>query len=646
MHIGEKNDDQMNTNQPVFVSESDSPEVTMMDLLSGYGMVMPPFAPHHYMESPAYILPHPHIQPVDYRRFLHPQVHAPNVSYQNPNQGRRVRPPNIAPCRETVNSAVQTEPTQRSGDGFADGSPPIRSDSGHGSTTDSPSSSSSVTNKPLATEVQGYILTNEKTGALQTEASTNGTGKFGLNVHLVCQTELNTMQSNVKATVATQQSQKVSAGCENRPHVYTRRNMWSVDSQDSLIPVCSSSQQEDETTKERRRSFPDILMSWSGSTPLASRPTNLEKELGQDAKQLQSDENHEKRDKLECQSPKEGDAAVDAHQILSVSDKLPGSTRTTMVFASSVRQCLAFADEQAATLDQCRTGSDCGHEGAEENSLMEPTEVIPYEMIFNSSQMKRKLNESVWSVESLCPFIPKDWTQHRSVLESEVIIEATEEAKDEGVSSLNGKLVPRLRKEMNQSVTESVPVSDSWLVYDTPREKMTLSKRLILEPVQAQETAPNTSPPVQNLPAQREELSLMLGTKEVDEDGSSEPEASGSPNQKSAAGSGHQAESLPLSYTVEDNVPSKQRVQSPVKRDVVASPPTTNTEGVVLPTELCVPGTEQVGLSPSKGHFVDCGVQCSKLLPCAKDCCEEPFRKHLKYSGSSRSAFIFLVGIN
>ncbi|XP_026168613.1 bucky ball isoform X2 [Mastacembelus armatus] len=74
----------------------------------GYGMVMPPFPPPHYMDVPAYILPHPHIQPVDYRRLLHPQVHATNTPYQNPNQSRRVR----LPVRETVNTEVQTEPTQ------------------------------------------------------------------------------------------------------------------------------------------------------------------------------------------------------------------------------------------------------------------------------------------------------------------------------------------------------------------------------------------------------------------------------------------------------------------------------------------------------------------------------------------------------
>lgn len=594
-------------------------------------MVMPPFAPHPYMDSPAYIVPHPHIQPVDYRRFLHPHVHVPNMPYQNPNQGRRVRPPNSAPYRETVNSAVQTEPTQRPGDGYMDGSPPIRSDSGHGSATDSPSSSSSVTNKPLVPEIQGYILTNEKTRALPTNTCTNGTGKLGLDVRPARPAESKTTHSKLKATVATQHSQKEKTGHENQPQVHknTRRNMWSVDSQESLIPVCSSSQQEEETTKERRSSFPDILMSWGGSTPLATRPTDLDKALDQDAERRQSGENKEKQDQLDCQSPREGDA----DQILSCPDKPPDSTRTKVLFASSVRQCLAFADEQAAMLDPCLAGSDCGHQRAVENSVGEPTELIPYEMIFNSSsQAKTRLNESVWSVESLCPFIPKDWTQNRSVLESEVIVETTEEIKHEGVrSSLSGKLVFKPCQETNQSVSEPVPVSDSWLLYNTPSEKTTMSQQpeSILEPAQVQEPEPRTSPPVQNHSRQEEDLALALRTKEVEENGSPEPKASGSPNQGARSSrSLHQTGSLPLRSTVEENISRKQRDPSPV----VAAPPTAN----VLTTELCPPLTQQgvVVLSPSRGHLVDCAVQCSKLLPCPKDCCEEQFGKPLRYSGS------------
>lgn len=622
-------------------------------------MVMPPFAPHPYMESPAYILPHPHLPPVDYRRFLHPHVHAaPAGPYQNTNHGRRVRPPNAAPSRGTVNSAVQTEPTQSSVGGYTDASPPIRSDSGHGSATDSPSSSSSVTNKPLATELENYISTNEKARALQTEACTGGTGKFGLNGHMVRPTELKSTRSNLKATVVTQKCQK--DGQEHQPAVYkhARRNMWSVDSQDSMVPVCSSSQQEEDVTKERRSSFPDILMSWGGGSPQATLPADAEKVPGRDGNRLPSDENQANRDQLDCQSPQGTGAAgrVNA-EILSIPKKLPESARTKVLeLASSVRQCLAFADEQVPMWDKCPAVSDCGQERPEENSLEEPTEVIPYEMVFNSStQTKRKLNESVWSVESLCAFIPsKDWAQHRSVLESEIIVEATEEPKDEGTSSSSGRLLSKLCKEMNQSAAESVPVSDSWLVYDTPAGKMTVSKQpeFNLDPSVVQEPAQSRSPPAGNLSLQHEDLLSMLRTKEVDEDGSSEPEADGNPQQEPVSetvqpvGSScppHQRESLPLNSAPECKITlaSKQSLQSPVERDVAAAPAQT-IGGAVLPTGLCVPGTEQglVGLSPSKGHSVDFGVQCSKLLPCANDCCEEPFRKHLKYSGSLHVVFL------
>ncbi|KAK5859383.1 hypothetical protein PBY51_020942 [Eleginops maclovinus] len=82
----------------------------------GYSMAMPQFPPPTpYKEVPAYIMPQPHMQPVDYRRFIHPQ--APSAPYQNPYQNpyqtSRVRPHLTGPVRETVNSAVQTEPQQR-----------------------------------------------------------------------------------------------------------------------------------------------------------------------------------------------------------------------------------------------------------------------------------------------------------------------------------------------------------------------------------------------------------------------------------------------------------------------------------------------------------------------------------------------------
>lgn len=643
-------------------------------------MVMPPFAPPPYMESQAYILPHPHMQPVDYRRFLHPQVHAPGAPYQNPNHARRIRLPNTAPVRETVNSAVQTEPTPRHVAGYTDGSPPIRSDSGHGTASNSPSSSSSSSQKQGTAEVENYASTDDK--ARTKSAGTNGTGKHALNILISHPTQIKSIQSGIRAGVATQKFRNDSVGQENiPPYKNAHCNMWSVGSSDSITPVCSSSQQEEEAVKERRISFPDILMSWVGGTPQATLQTETEKVLGQDAKQLPSFENKVEQENSDCQSPKEvkTDGApnekgrADDAEILYGSNELSHSTRTTRLVGliSSIRQSLAFTDEQLPSPDKSLTLSDPDRERAEANSPKEPTEVIPYEIVLNSCQTKRKMNESVWSVESLCPFIPsKEWVHQKSNLEPEIIVETTEEPED-GPSTPNGELDFKSDKERRQSSrfssSDFVPLSDSWLVYSTPGEKpLTVNKRLELEHktdasvVRELEqgfimTPAEMNPSVPLTSLQHGNVLLMLTTRGADENRSSE--ADGSPNQESVAENGQQERSScppqqkrspPLSSAAGDKSgpTSEPILQNTADRDIVAGP-CENKETSTLGTEKrCAPVSEQrmVGLSPSKGHLVDFGVQCSKLLPCSKDCCEEPLRRHpIKYSGSALLLFFLFV---
>ncbi|KAK5914560.1 hypothetical protein CgunFtcFv8_008993 [Champsocephalus gunnari] len=145
----------------------------------GYGMGMPPFPPPNpYMEVPAYIMPRPDMQPVDYRRFIHPQAQAPSVAYQNPYQPCRVRPHHTDPVRETVNSAVQTEPQQR-GRGFSEESPLISADSGSGTAINSPSSSSSSSQKQNSAEVENDALHSSNEKDLPVKETSN---KHGFNV--------------------------------------------------------------------------------------------------------------------------------------------------------------------------------------------------------------------------------------------------------------------------------------------------------------------------------------------------------------------------------------------------------------------------------------------------------------------------------
>ncbi|KAI4885274.1 hypothetical protein NFI96_013682, partial [Prochilodus magdalenae] len=72
----------------------------------GYGMVVPPFPPASYMEPPGYMLPHAQLHMTDYRRMMAPHP-APAMAYQ----ARRFRYQHTTPSgRVMVSSEVQTDP--------------------------------------------------------------------------------------------------------------------------------------------------------------------------------------------------------------------------------------------------------------------------------------------------------------------------------------------------------------------------------------------------------------------------------------------------------------------------------------------------------------------------------------------------------
>lgn len=624
-------------------------------------MVMPPFPPPPYVESPAYIMPHPHIQPIDYRRLLHPQVHAPSAPYQNPYHTRRVRPSHTVPVRETVNSAVQTEPTQQRVGGYADGSPPIRSDSGHGTASNSPSSSSSSSQKQGSANVENYTLTSNKAKDLQTNGTcTNGTGKHGFNILTSRPTEIKCRTDSV--------------GKENVPPSRNAHcNMWSVGSPDSMVPVCSSSQQEDEVVKERRVSFPDILMSWGGGTPQATMQKMANEVLHQNDEQLPCYENEVEHEKSVCRSPTEpkngpvvADSNNDAENMLSSKELLSESRRKneSVGLVSSLRQSLPYRDELLPSLNKSHTLPDHEQDKGETNLSEDPTEIILYQMLLNSCQMKRKLNDSVWSVESLGPFIPnKELLLQKNNFESEMIIEMTEEDEISRLTTLNDNLIVKSRQERRQSrsfsSSDSVPMSDSWLVFSTPAEKpISLSKKPEMEsetdasevrgPKKGHIMAPAEKNPLVSLTPPPCDTILSTPTEEeVDENRSSEPEANQSPNQETvieneqqgkSTCSPQQKDSLFLSSAAGEKISSMGQLilQNGVNMEVEGGPSGNEEASWLRNEQLCVPMSDQrmAEVSPSKGHLVDCGIQCSNLLPCSNNCMEGPSRRHpIKYSG-------------
>ncbi|KAA8585684.1 hypothetical protein FQN60_004378 [Etheostoma spectabile] len=350
----------------------------------GYGMVMPPFPPHPYMNAPAHFLhhPHPHVQPVD-RRFLHSPVYAPSAPYQNPNRTHRSHQSHTGNVRETVNCEVQTEPIQIGR--YGERSPLIDSDSGRATGSNSPSASSTRLQKRGSAEVRN-----------------------------------NTLSSSASLT---------SAG-----------------SPDSIVPVCSSFQQE--VVKERHVSVPDILMSWRSGTPQA-RILKLADNLPQNDDQLPSYETEKGHQKSFYQSPtqtKNGPVVADSadddaernlnskngatlYQILKLSKahgewKAEGRRENEPVgLNGSQKRSLPYTDKLLHSHKKSRPLPD--NEQEDETNPQRPervpdqTEIIPYQMY--SCQTARKMNESVWSVESLPPFIAtKEWLLQNGMLEPEV----------------------------------------------------------------------------------------------------------------------------------------------------------------------------------------------------------------------------------
>ncbi|KAI4787500.1 hypothetical protein KUCAC02_036423 [Chaenocephalus aceratus] len=405
----------------------------------GYGMGMPPVPPPNpYMEVPAYIMPRPDMQQVDYRRFIHPQAQAPSVAYQNPYQPCRVRPHHTDPVRETVNSAVQTEPQQR-GRGFSEESPLNSADSGSGTAINSPSSSSSSSQKQNSAEVENDALHSSNEKVIPVKETSN---KHGFNV--LRPTGTTAIQSCIRATLDTQKSRKESVGQENvNPCRNAHCNMWSVGSQDGMVPVCSSPQQEEEVVKERQIAVPDILMSWGGGTPqelmmkIADKllQNDLQTEVEQDKSVQQS--GVETRISPEAAYPKddaEGNLISERGKVLFKILKLREAEEEQYAESSnneeylgrvgSVRRCLPFADELQQSSSHKLPDNEQDY-SIETNLFEDITLIIP--SINNSSYLKRTWNESIWSVESLAPFIPtKEWLQRDDLLAADVIVEQAE----------------------------------------------------------------------------------------------------------------------------------------------------------------------------------------------------------------------------
>lgn len=306
-----------------------------------------------YLEAPAYILPH--VQPVDYRRFLPPQVPA-----QYLNQTRRTRQPYVP--RETVNTEVQTELNIGT---FRARWPPDVSDSGRG--TSSNASHSQASSSPKQDPAEG------------------GGEENGNCVH----------QSFTGMYIGS----GVSDNTDNEEIAQVKKG-------EALSKVLRLPHADTEVHLE----------SWetAGTIDLAfcERPS------------LNSREN------LHC----------------------------------SVNSSYMFREPENSN------GTDLDYDLAD---------MEPYKMSSRNCQMKQKLDESIWSVESLEPFIPsRDWLLENGLLEPETN-KLVEEARKDGLSAQSDDEIVKVDKERRQSwrwFSMSVQMSEDGLDINVQDEQQSPPK--------------------------------------------------------------------------------------------------------------------------------------------------------------------------
>lgn len=479
------------------------------------------------------------MQAIDNRRLLHPQVHTPSATYQNPNHTRRVRLPHFIPVRELTDSAVQTEPAQGQVGGYADGSPPVKLDSGHGTASNSPSSSSTASKNQDSAGVDNY----EK--------------------------------SCVTATLEIQKCPKDSAGNENvPPYRNAHCDMWSVGSPDSIVPVCSSSQQEDEVVKARRVSFPNLL-SWERGQPKIQKISDEVFRLKENH-QL-SGENEVGYEKSVYRNPTGPQGSLVA-KIDEPNDDARNLSSSRLMF------------------------SDHEQEKGERSSPEDLSKVSRCQMVLHNYQVKRKLNESIWSVESLVPFIPnKEVLVQKNNFESEKITEIREEAGNSQLLTLNDNA-----SEAKSHIMACVGKKNPFVSLTFPLCQTTLSTAA------GEEVDKNEFPEL-----------------EVDQNPYQEPAIENTWQRKSTSSKGK--ESVFLSFAAGEKISSLGQMNQNGGSMEVEGGATKNKEASQLRNgQLCVATSKA---SQSNVCLVNRSIQCSTILPCSHNCWGGSSRRPLNCSG-------------
>ncbi|KAL0966084.1 hypothetical protein UPYG_G00290680 [Umbra pygmaea] len=384
------------------------------------GMVMPPFPLHPYMEVPGYVLPHAQLHPTEYRQYQFPPA---AMAYQN-NSRSRVFYQN-PPSRQMANTEVQTEPLPDVSGRPTSVNSLGGADSGRG--TNTPSSTSSYAEKPSCPERECNSPPSSPV-RLQGLEKAQGVGT-GVPV------ETTTVHSRRNSTDVL--GKTVHGG--NLVH----RDVWSVCSADVMVPMCSSSEQEDEVIMADRRvsSSTDVQMDREPTSKMERTPECDQTRTHKETTHEGSTVVQPGRSGLEC--------------VLSViNDLAPDSKVNESVW--SVESLAAYVP----SIDWMIQNGLMDPEG-EEQKLSErmsekaSDQTDQSQMSFHFTQVPKKLNASVWSVQSSAPYIPsKEILRESDCKDPGSIIEKDSEVDiSRGFSASQVLAITERRRSQRLSVT-------------------------------------------------------------------------------------------------------------------------------------------------------------------------------------------------
>lgn len=430
--------------------------------------------------------------------------------------------------------------------------------------------------------------------------------------------------------------------------------------------MCSSSQQEDEDLKERHVSVPDILRSWAAASPqevmlqsseLPQRETQVlphQAEAEKEEEQTPAEEAPVADGAADEDDEAQGDVGVTEADALFKILKLPVSLEELLSESIRENQPSASMEEESREelLRSFQQPQKLLHN--QTNPQAESSEVTAYQSFVDSFHMRR-MNESIWSVESLAPFVPsKESLQQSGLFEPRVLAESTEQEENHGAVRLNSalKASTERRRSLRFSSSDSLLLSDNMIVFSTPALQQSGSQEQRMESegergesVKEQSSTPSENPSSAPPPRLQRRIILSPPTREeADEDRSSEPEAPQSPNQESLTPPEQEKSSSEQEQTLLMSTAEEEEKPSPPSRLILKDGEDGKSEdgagesAEVRESQLSVPAAQQTtAASPSRGNLVDSGVQCGLMeqhqCVCEKSSYGPNKRQQLKYQG-------------